>query len=47
MNTAVEKVWAEDASGKIICIGNTDNVEDFIWNDEHVGLSGKKDDSKV
>lgn len=47
MNIAVEKGWAEDVSGKIICIGNADSVEDLIWNDEHIGLLGKKDDSKV
>lgn len=28
-------------------IGNTDNVEDFFWHDEHISLLEKKDDSKV
>lgn len=47
MNTAVEKVWSEDVSGKIIHVGNPDSVEDFFWNGEYTGLLGKKDDSKV
>lgn len=47
MNTAVEKVGSEDVSGKKFDTGNTDNVEDFFWHDEHISLLEKKDDSKV
>lgn len=47
MNTAVEKVWSEDVYGEIIHIGNTDSIEDFFWNEEQIGLLGKKGNSKV
>lgn len=43
----MENVWSEYVSGKMTHIGNTDSVEDFFWNDEYIGLLGKKDDSKV